>query len=198
MYCSKCENELPPDAFPPSVVKRGGKSNWCRKCRAVEATARRKVPEVAAHRRKIEQAQYARNSEKRSAKQRAWRAKNPDKAKAIDRAWREKNREYIRETKVQRKLAMKVGDQHPCDHQRAEVLRSNHGLCAYCNTRPATELDHMVSLSQGGLDRLDNLMPSCRWCNVSKGKLPLLIWMASGAAQLPPQRPTRGLTNPLH
>lgn len=39
--------------------------------------------------------------------------------------------------------------------------------CFYCGG-PGGSADHLVAKSRGGLDRLDNLVPSCKPCNSSK------------------------------
>lgn len=46
-------------------------------------------------------------------------------------------------------------------------------LCAYC-ANPCTEcatIDHLIPLSRGGDNRLENLVMACRACNELKGDL---------------------------
>lgn len=50
---------------------------------------------------------------------------------------------------------------------RARVLKANPA-CAYCG-RPATEVDHIVPVSQGGTNTIHNLAPACTACNRRKG-----------------------------
>lgn len=50
---------------------------------------------------------------------------------------------------------------------RAEILERNP-QCAYCG-KPATEADHIIARSRGGNTTPENLVPSCRSCNASKG-----------------------------
>jgi 5-methylcytosine-specific restriction endonuclease McrA len=49
------------------------------------------------------------------------------------------------------------------------------GCCAYCGA-PAQELDHMVPVSAGGSNTIDNVVPACRPCNRSKHARPMLIF----------------------
>jgi 5-methylcytosine-specific restriction endonuclease McrA len=181
IFCSTCKQDLPYADFPPSIVAKAvaGKKrkDLCRKCRSVYSLARTKRPDVAALLKARSKEKYARNGGK--AKQRAWRAKNPEKAMLYSATYGRKHRDRANALRIQRREAMKRGDLQPCEHQRAEALRSNHGLCAYCNVRPATELDHLVPLTANGMERLDNLVPSCKWCNVSKSNRPLLLWLAT-------------------
>lgn len=41
-------------------------------------------------------------------------------------------------------------------------------ICTYCSA-PATEIDHILPITKGGDGSKDNLTPSCRSCNASKG-----------------------------
>lgn len=57
------------------------------------------------------------------------------------------------------------------------------GKCAYCGG-PEQVLDHVVPLFLGGLNSFDNILPACHSCNMSKGTLRVLDFLAS----LPPSR----------
>lgn len=53
--------------------------------------------------------------------------------------------------------------------------------CGYCGkaiTFDEMEIDHMLPLSRGGTNDLDNLMPSCRTCNNDKADMTVEEWMA--------------------
>jgi 5-methylcytosine-specific restriction endonuclease McrA len=58
-----------------------------------------------------------------------------------------------------------------------ELLASYHGFCIYC-LAPATTRDHVVPLSRGGRNDIENLVPACASCNSSKHNTPLLVWLA--------------------
>jgi 5-methylcytosine-specific restriction endonuclease McrA len=65
------------------------------------------------------------------------------------------------------------------DNKPAEVfekaLNCFGGECAYCG-KPATCVDHLMPLSRGGDNEYENLIPSCRSCNSSKGPKLLSEW----------------------
>jgi 5-methylcytosine-specific restriction endonuclease McrA len=48
-------------------------------------------------------------------------------------------------------------------------------LCAYCGDEEPN-WDHVIPLSAGGEDRLNNLAPCCRRCNSSKNNRDMLTW----------------------
>jgi hypothetical protein len=51
---------------------------------------------------------------------------------------------------------------------RSRILRRDQFICQYCN-QEATTVDHVVPRRLGGLDNDENLVASCRRCNLSKG-----------------------------
>lgn len=69
-------------------------------------------------------------------------------------------------------------------------LISAHGLLCYlCNTATATAVDHVIPLSRGGTDTVDNLRPACKSCNGRKGAKTHAEYMEhlSRKAESPPQ-----------
>ena len=65
--------------------------------------------------------------------------------------------------------------------QRADILKRHAGRCYYCKTRliwgerysaytpQYFNVDHKLPKSRGGTNELDNVVASCRACNMSKG-----------------------------
>ena len=50
------------------------------------------------------------------------------------------------------------------------VFSRDGGRCRYCGSEdPPFELDHVVPVSRGGENSLENLVVSCKHCNMSKG-----------------------------
>ena len=54
--------------------------------------------------------------------------------------------------------------------------------CAYCGEKRPLERDHKVPLARGGTDDITNILPACRLCNASKGKLTATEFLAKRAA----------------
>lgn len=48
--------------------------------------------------------------------------------------------------------------------------------CFYCLMRCKGTIDHIVALSVGGLDCLDNIVLCCKHCNSSKGARDVFKW----------------------
>ena len=59
------------------------------------------------------------------------------------------------------------------------LARSSLCIAPRRKTVPASVGDHLIPLSDGGLDSAENHVPMCRSCNSSKGRKDLLEWWES-------------------
>lgn len=64
------------------------------------------------------------------------------------------------------------------------LVASYNGCCGYCGLSESEvgklSPDHMIPLSRGGANLIDNIIPACRHCNDSKGAktmMEYLIWL---------------------
>jgi len=56
------------------------------------------------------------------------------------------------------------------------TLKRNNFNCFYCNDKIKSKkwhLDHVVPISKGGINSFNNIVPSCRECNLMKGGIDL-------------------------
>lgn len=145
MICTKCGETKPP-------------SEYYRRYRYCKACARRQM------------AAYASANRERVAEYKA--------------GWLKANRERSRATRAALSPEQKWANLHrirmaragvPVGHTAAEwfaVVALCDGRCVYCG-EPATTQDHVIPLSRGGDDGIENVVPACRSCNSSKkDKLP--------------------------
>lgn len=56
-----------------------------------------------------------------------------------------------------------------------EYVLMEQPVCAVCNRKPATEVDHIVPISKGGSDERDNLQGLCYGCHEEKTRVDLGI-----------------------
>lgn len=107
-------------------------------------------------RAEIEKRYRSKPQTKRLAVQRVkkYKERNPDKRKAWDREYgyrrRNYNAGYFDREAVKQKF----------------VLLGNK--CVECSGTPV-EVDHIIALSKGGTNHIDNLQPLCKPCNSGKG-----------------------------
>ena len=94
-------------------------------------------------------------------KNKKWKRDNPEKAKAL-------RTDAKRRDRARRKGA--EGSYSIKDFE-AKCLEFDN-CCAYCGSREKLEPDHVVAISKGGTNYIDNIIPACHTCNVRKGNKP--------------------------
>lgn len=79
------------------------------------------------------------------------------------------------------------------EETRSEIFEKTNGKCHYCGKilsfenrlrsgRAAWEVEHMRPRAKGGTDHLNNLVPACWECNISKGTSPARTHMFAVSA----------------
>jgi hypothetical protein len=59
---------------------------------------------------------------------------------------------------------------------RFEVFKRDGFSCAYCGATPLDsklQVDHIIAVSNGGSNDIDNLVTACQPCNIGKSNIPL-------------------------
>ena len=135
--------------------------------------------------RESKRAWAAAHPEQGAARSKAWHEANRDLAIARAKAWQAANPEQTRATQrkaLHRRRALLAGTESPgvSPAEWAAVVEFFDGCCAYCG-KPGAELDHVIPISRGGRDALDNVQPACRKCNASKNSKLLDEWLATSA-----------------
>lgn len=126
-----------------------------------------------------------------------WTHKNKDKSKEIKQKYAEKNRDKILESRRlsyregRRKTDYKINPLVRCEiknryrarklnaksekYKAKDIFEIFKNKCVYCKG-DAKCLDHVIPLSRGGHDTIDNLVAACKSCNTSKGRKLLTEW----------------------
>jgi len=108
-----------------------------------------------------------RHRAKRMAENKAWREENADRVRENLRRWNEENRDranLLHRLKKQRRRA--AGTLTATDWEL--VLDIYGAACLACG-KPEVTIDHVVPVSEGGLNTIVNVQPLCSYCNTSKG-----------------------------
>jgi 5-methylcytosine-specific restriction endonuclease McrA len=143
------------------------------------------------------------NADKARAAMRRWRERHPDEHQAEGRAYyardpqrrqrqidRSPNRNAVRRAMHERRRARAL--EAPGDYsfvEWLELVAAHGGRCAYCGTEAPLDADHRVPLSRGGANSIDNILPSCRSCNLRKHTLTEAEFRARLAAETGRQPP---------
>ncbi len=98
-----------------------------------------------------------------------WRQKNPEKIRANTKQWRQKNTDrHVAHNHKRR--ALKANSSGQYTRQEWEALcERHHYRCLACGRQGvALTVDHVVALTRGGDNTIDNIQPLCGPCNSRK------------------------------
>ncbi len=99
---------------------------------------------------------------------RQWRADNPDRVRALRKArYLADPQKRLAESK--HRLAMRRGAEG--SHTQAEweaLCDACGGVCLACGEAKPLTRDHVIPLTKGGGDGIDNIQPLCMTCNARK------------------------------
>lgn len=138
--CTSCKNvfKATSDNFHRQKNGRFGFTSKCKRCKNAEI------------------AQWAKNNPEMSRAQKMrWKALNYDKYLQVKR-----------DDQRRRKYGLKFGKIDVKDWE-AMLIKFNYS-CAFCGTQEDITQDHIIPLSKGGLNVIENIQPLCRKCNSSK------------------------------
>lgn len=180
--CCRCKATKSIDEFYKNATRRDGISSFCKVCAAqYGATYRSQNPEKVREGRRDWK---ARNPDKvkemdkrhrnlhledRHARHSAWRIRNIDSVRERHKEWQKNNSERIREYENNRRAReLSAGG----DVSLAEWLDlcEKYGNKCLCCKRDDVKLsmDHVVPISRGGSNTIDNIQPLCKPCNSKK------------------------------
>ena len=182
--CTDCKIVKPLEDFRNQERGKFGKRSKCKKCeylkykeyysskpearRDIEKRYRQRSPEVFARRDKK---YYEANKEKMLEQNKAWKAENPERHAELNR----------RKERVRRARKFENGIE---PYTEARLLETYGTACHLCGneidlTAPrqvgalgwelGLHVDHLLPLSKGGADKLENVRPAHGHCNLSKG-----------------------------
>lgn len=202
--CSRCHLDKPLDQFAPS--KLYGHQSFCRACQSDYAKEYRaknpdKVRKASAdyhvknRDKRLERAKadyqknaeevkrrskdrYQQNREAKLATNQRWRVENPERMAELNKQWRSENPERARINSNKRRVrALGAAGSHTAEEW--EALKAMWGYrCAYCGIAlDRFHEDHVVPLTKGGTDGIENILPSCGSCNHSKSDSMLYEWI---------------------
>jgi hypothetical protein len=125
---------------------------------------------------------YLSNKHKIDERKKLWRQSNVERSRNNQRKYYQKNREHIRNN-LKRRRHTRYGVLS-IPYSKEEVLLTYGTDCHICNLpidiemsrkpgipgwQKALHIDHVIPMSKGGSDTLDNVRPSHAYCNLSKG-----------------------------
>lgn len=120
----------------------------------------------------------AKNKEHITATARAWRHRNPEKSRATVKRWIAKNPERNKVINAKRRAALKEAEgSYTLAEIRQLLVRQKH-KCVNCHAslRDGYHADHIMPLSLGGSNYIENIQLLCQPCNNSKYNKHPIVW----------------------
>ncbi len=153
--------------FYRNSKSRGGILNQCKTCVLKAHVLYRKMNLSTIRNRAKEL--YPRYREAAIARAVKWNTENKERRKEIKKKWREANLPLVNHLRKNYIYREKGAEGSHSQEEYQIKLQIFHGKCAYCQVRQATSKDHVIPLSKGGSNYIDNIVPACISCNSSKG-----------------------------
>lgn len=184
--CSQCKKEKSFDLFPIRSNRPSGHASMCKQCKKENYKITNEKSRQYSDKWKKE------NYERHKEIKRNWHKRNSEKINAARREKRALNPGPIRESEViakQKRRAMRTKNGHE-PYTLKQMIDTYGLLCNICNKPidlatprkvglPGWEIglhiDHVVPISKGGPDTLDNVRPAHGLCNTRKGSS-MLEW----------------------
>lgn len=160
-HCSKCGETKSLSEFPKDKSRSSGVYPYCKKCNYTHS--RKWVVE---------------NQEQAATYLQEYRQKNIEKAREYGRNYSKmryrQNRELYRQYLRQRR-ARKRGGIPITLTQIHNRIKECGDQCVYCGAE-YSHIDHVYAISRGGHDILNNLVPACAICNLTKQTIEWRKW----------------------
>jgi len=96
-----------------------------------------------------------------------WNRKNKQRRKEIKDKWRANNRDRTNFL-TRRYHYRRKHNAGSATFEQVMDLFKMFPICPYCNKNKSVSIDHMIPLSKGGTNDIDNLLPVCVSCNSQK------------------------------
>lgn len=201
--CSKCGEIKPLSEFNRRNDRKSGFTSACKDCNRKmchqyglrnsdhlrvkkhakywenpQLARNRKNSWYAAHKKKIgEQSRirYWSHPDKFRDKARRWARNHSEKHNKNARNWRRAHPIHVRTYAARRRAMTRQADGSHTPAEITEQYKRQRGKCYYCQCKLGDKyhVDHVVPLSRGGSNSIDNLVLACPECNLRKqDKLP--------------------------
>lgn len=150
--CTTCKLVKGEWEFHRDSHRPDGLQNKCKDCRLGKAKAYR-----------------SHNRARRAAYLRVWREANPEHNKAYQKRWRQRTGKQVAYNSNYRSLKVEALGNFTAEDFEWLCIDHNH-QCLDCGSYDKMlSADHVIPLSEGGDNTIDNIQPLCGPCNSRKG-----------------------------
>lgn len=154
--CPKCDMAKPATMFYKNVRSRDGLAAHCKEC--LNETTRLWRKNNPGYRSK-----WSKNPEVSAA----WYQRNKEHRAEYLRKWASNNRVNRNVSEARRRGLKKDAGDFSLE-EWVELCDTYGNVCLACGRDEPLTIDHVVPLSVGGSNTIDNLQPLCKSCNCKK------------------------------
>ena len=175
--CKECKEEKPVSEFYKNSRAKGYRPR-CKPCYYVDTKRRKKErgykmsPESNEKRKAYTRKKFKEDPEFREReleRQREYRKKNRDKLNAKRRAKYKEDPSVVKAYVHRRQARVDGAEGSFTAEEWKELFEEYDNKCLACGATENLGPDHVIPLSKGGTNYIDNIQPLCRSCNCSKG-----------------------------
>ena len=116
------------------------------------------------------------NKEQIALTKREWYFRNKVNVTNYITEWHKENPERLNTYQQRRRAKRKMLPSTLTLAEWKKIQKDFNSGCAYCGEIVGLEQDHFVALTKGGEYTHNNIIPSCRSCNASKGNKDFFEW----------------------
>jgi 5-methylcytosine-specific restriction endonuclease McrA len=171
--CKKCKTEKAITEFYKNHTYLDGRDSTCKSCNRAYQKKWREQNRIK--HRTYSKAYYAEHKEERSAYYADWRVRNLESINKYNKQWRIDNPERMRARRkldnARRRALLENAKGDFTVDEWLELKESYGNTCLACGrSEPEVKItpDHVIPLSKGGSNSIENIQPLCWGCNAGK------------------------------
>jgi 5-methylcytosine-specific restriction endonuclease McrA len=162
--CRLCGEEKPYTQFKKNRHSSFGVEGRCKAC----INSARQTAEQREKKRQINKRWYEKNTIRVRAYWQQWYEKNVRRRKEYCHQYHIKHPEKARNSEYRRRVCIRKAATSYTQSEWEELCARYGYMCLSCRQSKPLEVDHVVPLSKGGSNSIENIQPLCQSCNRRK------------------------------
>jgi len=154
---------------------KDGHLNQCKKCVIVRLKKWKENNQLLVKERRKKE--YVKNKDYYIKSAVVWGKNNKEKRIVSKSKWVKKNRKKLCHYSKIRSYREKGAVGSHSEEEWDNLVINFRGKCAYCNKNKGNTRDHVIPISKGGSNYIENILPACTSCNSSKRDKLLKDWL---------------------
>jgi len=160
--CNKCKEEKGLGGFPKNKNCKGGRERTCKTC-VYKARESQK-----ANQKNLAAKWYLENRGVAIERQQKRYQENKERLQAYGRQHAKDNPEIYKAARHRRRAAKRNNGSNDLTATQIKWLFDNFPQCVYCCSEDSLTIDHVIPISKGGQNTLENVVIACMSCNNKK------------------------------